>query len=120
MSWGLHHNPRQSGQATIEFLGALPLMLVLGLALFQLLAVGYAVSLADGAAEAAAIALANGKDPVEAAREALPGWPKKSMQVKQKGERVELTLNPPSPIKQLSKRLSVSAEAVVKQPGAST
>ena len=42
--------------------------------LLQLLAVGYASVLAGNAAEAGALALAAGGDPVAGAREALPGW----------------------------------------------
>ena len=40
----------------------------------QLLLAGYSLTIADGAAEAGALAGAAGLDPRAAAREALPGW----------------------------------------------
>ncbi|MBA2580710.1 MAG: hypothetical protein H0V03_07705, partial [Thermoleophilaceae bacterium] len=43
---------RERGQASVELLGGLPAMIVLGLLLLQLLAVGYAAVLAGTAAEA--------------------------------------------------------------------
>jgi len=49
---------REGGQASVELLGVLPLLIVLGLAALQLLAVGYASVLAGNAAEAGALALA--------------------------------------------------------------
>ena len=53
---------------------ALPALLLAGLISLQLLAAGYALTLADGAAEAGALALAAGRSAAAAAREALPGW----------------------------------------------
>ena len=49
----------QAGQASIELLAGLPVLLAAALASFQLLATGYALTLADGAAEAGAIATAD-------------------------------------------------------------
>ena len=53
---------RAGGQATVEVLGALPALLLLGLVALQLLAVGYSAVLAGAAAEAGALALAGGGD----------------------------------------------------------
>ena len=62
------------GQATVETVALVPVLLIVSLGLMQLLAVGYASVLAGGAAEAGALALARGRDPRAAAMQALPGW----------------------------------------------
>ena len=65
---------REEGQATVELVAALPALMLAGLIALQLLVAGYASTLADGAAEAGALALATGRRPGDAARGALPGW----------------------------------------------
>src|SRR5256885_1133802 len=50
----------ESGQASVELLGALPALLVVGLVVLQLLAIGYSKVLAGDAAEAGALAMAGG------------------------------------------------------------
>ena len=62
----------ERGQATLEALGALPAILLVGLVALQLLAVGYSSVLAGTAAEAGALALAAGGDPRAGVRESLP------------------------------------------------
>jgi hypothetical protein len=107
---------RAGGQASVELLaGALALALA-GLAVFQLLAAGYAVVMADHAAEAAALARANGRPADHAARAALPGWPREATRVRARGERVFVTLVPPSPLRFLRDRLAISADATVRLP----
>ncbi len=71
----------ERGQASVELLGLLPAVLALALILLQVLAVGYASVLAGNAAEAGALALAAGGDPVAGAREALPGWSRADAEV---------------------------------------
>ena len=105
----------QAGQASIELLGALPVLLVLGLVLFQLLAVGYAAVLAGSAAEAGALALAAGGDPEAAVRKALPGWSRVHARVSVTGGAVRLRLLPPSPLAALARKLEVNAEAAVER-----
>jgi hypothetical protein len=105
-----------SGQATIETIALVPVLLAVGLGLMQLLAVGYASVLAGGAAEAGALALAGGRDPRAAAKEALPGWSEAHAQVGVKGGRVEIHLRPPSPLHALAERLEVTAAAEVEEP----
>ena len=104
------------GQATLEALGLIPLVLVVGLGMLQLLAVGYASVLAGGAAEAGALALAAGQDPRAGAREALPAWSETRAHVKVDGGRVEVSLRPPSPLRALSDELEVKAAAAVEKP----
>lgn len=106
----------EHGQSSVELLGALPVLVVLGLFLFQVLAVGYATVLAGNAAEAGAISLAGGGDAEDAAREALPGWSRADMRVGVDGGRVEVSLRPPSPLAALRDRFEVSSAAVVRRP----
>jgi hypothetical protein len=75
----------QRGQATVELVAAVPALLLAALVALQLLAAGYALTLADGAAEAGALALASGGSPAEAAREALPGWAEDDVSVEVDG-----------------------------------
>ena len=113
MTRGDHHH----GQASIELLAALPLVLVLGLVALQLLAVGYAKVQAGTAAEAAALALVAGGDPEAAARESLPGWSQAGADIAVRGGRVEVSLEPPSPLRALRRRLQVRADAAVEGAG---
>ena len=105
----------ERGQALVELLGAIPAVLLLGLVLFQLLAVGYAHVAAGGAAEAGALALAAGADPKAGAREALPGWSRARARVVVRGGTVQVSLRPPSPLRAVSRKLEVKAEAAVEQ-----
>lgn len=105
---------REDGQGTVELLAALPALLLAGLLVLQLLVVGYALTLADGAAEAGALALASGRPAVAAAREALPGWAEDDIDVAIEGGRVSVRLRPPSPIATLADRLAITSTAVAR------
>jgi hypothetical protein len=107
----------ERGQAAVELVGAAALLTIAGLAAFQVLAAGHAVAVADGAAEAAALALANGRDPEQAARAAAPGWPKRAVRLQRDGGMVRVTLAPRTPLGILRGRLRVTAEAWVRRPG---
>ena len=63
----------ERGQASIELLAAMPLVVVVAVLCLQLLATGYALTLADGAVEAGAIALASDLPAEPAVEAALPG-----------------------------------------------
>jgi uncharacterized protein (UPF0333 family) len=106
----------QRGQASVELLGSVPALLLLGLVVFQLLAVGYSAVLAGNAAEAAALAVAGGADAREAARSAVPGWSRARMEVRTENGRVDVTLRPPAPLDAVERALRVSASAEVRQP----
>jgi hypothetical protein len=83
---------------------------------FQLLATGYTATVADGAAEAGAVALVRG-EPVEAAvRRALPGWARSGVSVLRLGETVRVRLRPPSLFESISRRLEVSSTSSAR-PG---
>jgi hypothetical protein len=103
----------ERGQASVELLGALPALLLLGLVALQLLAVGYAAVLAGGAAEAGALAIAGGADPAAAARGALPGWSRARARVTVDGERVRVRLRPPAPLRAAARALAVEGEAAI-------
>jgi hypothetical protein len=108
----------EGGQAAVELVGAATLLAIAGLAAFQILAAGHAMAVADGAAEAAAIALATGRDPEEAAGAAAPGWPRRAMRVERDSGNVRVTLAPRTPLGILRGRLRVSAKAWVRRPAA--
>ncbi len=101
----------EGGQATVELVAAIPALLLAALISLQLLAAGYALTLADGAAEAGALALAEGGSAVEAAKEALPGWAADDIKVTVSGEEVSVRLRPPSPFKSIADHLAVTSSA---------
>jgi hypothetical protein len=104
----------QRGQATVELVAALPVLLLTGLVALQLLVAGYALTLADGAAEAGALALASGGSAAEAAQGALPGWAEDDVEVAVEGGRVTVRLTPPSPLPAIGDRLAVSSSAAAR------
>jgi hypothetical protein len=99
------------GQASVELVAALPALLLAALVALQLLATGYAITLADGAAEAGALALASGGSAAEAARAALPGWARDDVAVSVAGGTVSVRLLPPSPIPSIANHLAVTSSA---------
>lgn len=105
---------REAGQATVELVAALPALLLAGLFALQLLAAGYALTLADGAAEAGALALATGRPAPAAVRDALPGWAEEEVEVSVRGGQVTVRLHPPSPFRAVAERLTVDSSAAVR------
>jgi hypothetical protein len=105
---------RETGQATIEALAAIPLLLLAGAIALQLLATGYALSLADGAAESGALALAAGRPAAAAAREALPDWAESEARVSVSMGEVSVRLSPPSLLPAVSDALVVSSSAFAR------
>jgi hypothetical protein len=109
---------RQRGQASVELLAALPFVLIAALLCLQLLATGYSLTLADGAAEAGALALAADRPPGPAVEAALPGWARDRVDLERVGGRVTVRLHPPSPLAVLGRALEVSSSAWVRRPEA--
>jgi hypothetical protein len=107
---------RERGQAAVELLAALPVVLLVALAVTQVMVVGYASVLAGNAAEAGALALAGGRDPRAAARAALPGWSRARGEVSVNGGEVRVRLRPPALLRPPGRRLEVSAVARVEAP----
>jgi hypothetical protein len=106
----------ERGQASVELLALVPLLVALALAAAQPLAVGYSSVLAGNAAEAGALALAGGGDPRASAREALPGLPHAGARVSVSDGEVRVRLRPPALLEALADRLEVSARARVEAP----
>lgn len=99
------------GQASVEVVGLLPLLAIAGVAVLQLLAAGAAHEYAGHAAEAGAIALADGRDARTAARDALPGWSRRRLEVHVDGRRVRVQVHPPSVVRKVGDLLSAQATA---------
>lgn len=104
----------ERGQSTVELVAALPALLLIGLLALQLFATGYALTLADGAAEAGALALAVGQPAGAAARNALPDWAEGDVDVSVEGGRVTVRLRPPSPLPIVADRLAVTSSAAAR------
>jgi hypothetical protein len=105
---------REEGQASIELVAAIPALLLAALLALQLLATGYALTLADGAAEAGALALASGQPAAAAVRAALPGWAEEDVDVSVSGGKVTVRLPPPSPLPAVADRLTVTSSAAAR------
>jgi hypothetical protein len=107
---------REEGQASVELLAGIPALVLAGLVALQLLATGYSLTLADGAAEAGAMALAAGRPPRPAVRDALPGWARGRSDVDVDGGRLTVRVEPPSPLAALAHELAVSSSTWVRRP----
>lgn len=106
--------PGEAGQASVELLAGIPALLLAGLIALQLLAVGYAATLAGGAVEAGALAVAAGEPAAEAVRGALPGWARSRVDTSVDGGRVAVTLRPPALLAPLGAALEVEDSAWVR------
>jgi hypothetical protein len=107
---------RTTGQASVELLAALPALALAAVLALQLLLVGYSLTIADGAAEAGALARAAGRDSADAARDALPGWARRRSRVSVAGGRVRVEIRPPAPLPALADALTVSSDAWSRAP----
>lgn len=107
------------GQASVELLAALPALLLGAAIALQLLLVGYSLSIADGAAEAGALARAAGGDARSAARRSLPGWARGRSRVSEVDGRVRVEVRPPAPLGAVAEALTVSSEAWARSPAGS-
>jgi len=106
----------ERGQALVELIAGLPIILTVGAVLLQLLATGYSAVLAGQAAEAGALATANGVGARGAVESALPGWSEAHARVDVEEGAVRVTLRPPSPLTVLARQLEVAREAEVTLP----
>ena len=111
MAWATNS---ERGQATIELLAAIPLLLLAGSIALQLLLAGYALTLADGAAEAGALALAAGRPAKTAAEESLPGWADSESEVSVSGGEVTVRLMPPSLFSGVGDRLAATSTSFAR------
>jgi hypothetical protein len=104
----------ERGQATIELLAAIPLLLVAGAIALQLLLAGYALTLADGAAEAGALALATGRPAKSAAEGSLPSWAAGKAEIGVRGGEVTVQLEPPSLLAAIGDHLAVTSSSFAR------
>jgi hypothetical protein len=102
---------RCKGQATVEAVAMLPLLVVVAVMAAQLLAAGLAQVFAGHAAEAGAVAILEGADPSAAARDSLPGWTRGGVAVSVSGRHVSVRLRPFAPVRAIGDLLTAEAEA---------
>jgi hypothetical protein len=102
---------RAAGQATVEVVGMLPLIALVAFAALQALAAGVASELADHAAEAGAVAILEGSDPHDAAKDAIPGWSGAHVDVSVHGKTVRVKVRPPALLRSVGDLLASTAEA---------
>jgi hypothetical protein len=105
---------RDDGQATVELVALLPLLLAAALAAAALLAAHTAGEQAGQAAQAGAMALLQGGDPRAAARDALPRGIHARIRVA--GRRVTVRIRPDLPVGALERPLTASATAAAGPP----
>ena len=84
------------GQATVELVALLPILVVLGMGVWQVAVAGHAVWAAGAAARAAARAEAVGGDAEAAARRLLPGRVRRAAEV-ESGDGGEVRVEVPIP-----------------------
>lgn len=106
----------ERGQASLELLAGIPLLVIAALLALQLLAAGYAATLVDGAAEAGALAIAAGGEPAAAVEDALPGWAASRVESEVDRGNVRVTVEPPAIVPGLGKHLAVTSSAWVNPP----
>ena len=106
----------QRGQSTVEVVALLPVLVVAGLALLQLLAAEAAAEYAGHAAEAGAVAIVQGRDPAAAARDSLPSWSARRIEVKVSGGQVEVRVQPAALIARVGALLTATARADAGPP----
>jgi hypothetical protein len=99
------------GQATVELIAFLPLVLAGGLAAAVLLAGQAAGEQAGQAAQAGAMALIQGGDPRGAARAALPAAVRRRATIDVDGRRVTVRVRPRAPLPSLASLLTATAIA---------
>lgn len=106
----------QRGSVTVEWLASFPLWVILFLLFWQVVSVGVTLVRAEGAAHAAARALARGNSAEQAARRIAGGSWSKLDQAQQVGceVRVKVTLNAPIVLVSIlnGKRIPVSRSVV--------
>jgi hypothetical protein len=86
----------EHGQASVEMAALLPLVVLLGMLLWQAVVAGQALWLSGAAARAAARAAAVGADTEAAARGALPPRLEQGLRVRVAGEGVRVAIRVPS------------------------
>jgi hypothetical protein len=99
------------GQASVELLGALPAMLLVVLAAWQLILAGQASWLAGNAARVGARAEAVGADPEAAVRSGLPAHLRRGLRVSRRGGAVTVRVRLPIVMREWGSPLRIVATA---------
>ena len=102
---------REDGQATVELVGLLPLLLAVALTGATVVAGQVAAEQAGQAAEAGAIAHIQGGDARRAARDALPDRATSRADVAIRGSQITVTVRPRAPLPFLASALEATATA---------
>jgi hypothetical protein len=110
-----HERGPESGQAAVEFLGVLPIALLVVLAGWQIALAGQAAWLAGNAARVAARAQAVGAEPEPAARSALPSYLRRGLIVRPAGDRIMVRVSLPLLLRRWSTPLRVGATAAMER-----
>ena len=92
----MSHAHAERGQATVELIALLPVLVALALLLWQAVVAGQAMWLAGSAAREAARARAVGADPARAARSVLPASLERGLAVDRNGDGVIVRVRIPS------------------------
>jgi hypothetical protein len=94
----MSHAHDERGQASVELVALLPLLILMVLLLWQAVVAGQALWLAGAAAREAARARAVGEDPARAARVVLPASLERGLAVRRAGDGVTVRLRVPAVI----------------------
>ena len=86
----------ERGQAAVELVGMLPLLFLVVFAVAQVLVAGLAREAAHHAAQAGAMALLQGGDPLKEARAAAPDWSRQRLSVSVRDRTVRVHVVPPA------------------------
>jgi hypothetical protein len=109
-------HPGERGQATVELIALLPVLLVVAAALASALAAGRAREAAAGAAQAGATALMGHADARAAALDAVPQDLRPGLRVDVQGGRVRVRVLPRVPLAALRRRLAATSTATAEAP----
>jgi hypothetical protein len=102
---------RESGQATVELVALLPVLLLVVLAAAAVVAGHGAREQAGHAAQAGAMAMLQRGDPSESARRALPAGVRRRARVEIHGRRITVRVRPPLPLVARAMTAEVTADA---------
>lgn len=105
------HPGSQHGQATVELVGLLPIVIAVAFAGFTVLAAGRAGELAANAAGAGAVALLQDADAARAAKAALPAQADRDVRIVVSGRVVTVTVRPRLPVPALASALAATRSA---------
>ncbi len=102
---------RDAGQATVELVALLPVLMAVTATVLCVLAAGRAREVAASAAQAGAMALVRDADPRAAAREVIPPADRRRARIDVRGRRVTVRVVPRLPVRGLVGQLAATSSA---------